>query len=54
VMDAWRTSCTRLPVWEDAYDNGFVVETRAAGPESLVELTPLGRSFLEASRRIRT
>ena len=24
VMDAWRTSCPRLPVWEDANDHGFV------------------------------
>jgi hypothetical protein len=22
VMDAWRTSCPRLPVWEDANDRG--------------------------------
>ena len=28
VMDAWRTSCPRLPVWEDAVDAGFVVRTR--------------------------
>ena len=24
TMDAWRTSCPRLPVWEDACDRGFV------------------------------
>ena len=24
VMDAWRTSCPRLTIWEDALDNGFV------------------------------
>ena len=24
VMDAWRTSCPRLPVWEDANDRGLV------------------------------
>ena len=53
VMEAWRTSCPRLTVWEDAHDNGFVVETRASGEEWLVDLTPLGRSFLEASGRTR-
>ena len=53
VMDAWRTSCPRLTVWEDAHDSGFVVETRAAGAESLVDLTPPGRSCLEASGRTR-
>ena len=24
VMDAWRTSCPRLPVWEEADDRGFL------------------------------
>jgi hypothetical protein len=24
VMEAWRTSCPRLPVWEDAVDQGLV------------------------------
>ncbi len=24
VMDAWRTSCPRLPVWEDANDHGLI------------------------------
>ena len=24
VMDAWRTSCPRLPVWEEANDRGYV------------------------------
>jgi hypothetical protein len=24
VMDAWRTSCPKLPVWEDANDRGLI------------------------------
>jgi len=24
VMDAWRTSCPKLPVWEEANDRGLV------------------------------
>ncbi len=24
VLDAWRTSCPRLPVWEEANERGFV------------------------------
>ena len=24
VMDAWRTSCPRLTVWEDAIDAGYL------------------------------
>jgi hypothetical protein len=26
VMDAWRTSCPRLPVWEDANDRGLITQ----------------------------
>jgi hypothetical protein len=25
VMDAWRTSCPKLPVWEEANDRGLVI-----------------------------
>jgi hypothetical protein len=34
VIDAWRTSCPRLPVWEEANDRGFI--TRDAGPNGAV------------------
>jgi hypothetical protein len=46
VMDAWRTSCPRLPVWEDANDRGLVVRE-----EATVRITPLGRALLEQRRR---
>jgi hypothetical protein len=54
VMDAWRTSCPRLTVWEDASDRGFVVQRQVADQEPMVDLTPLGRRFLEESGRLRT
>jgi hypothetical protein len=54
VMDAWRTSCPRLTVWEDAIDHGFVIRRSVAGQELLVDLTPLGRSFLEGWGRLST
>ena len=42
VMDAWRTSCPKLPVWEDANDLGLVsVERR------VVRITAAGRAFLD-------
>ena len=41
VMEVWRTSCPRLPVWEEATDNGYVARRGA-----LVELTDRGRTFL--------
>ena len=49
VMDAWRTSCPRLTVWEEANDRGLVVRTNAAGQVPSVELTPLGKKFLQGS-----
>jgi hypothetical protein len=54
VMDGWRTSCPRLTVWEDAVDHGFVIRRSVAGQELLVDLTPLGRSFLEGWGRLST
>jgi hypothetical protein len=50
VMDAWRTSCPRLPVWEDAVDRGLVA--RRPGPGgALVAATPAGLALLSASGR---
>jgi hypothetical protein len=46
TMDAWRTSCPRLPVWEEANDRGLV-ETISAKGRSLVRVTPAGRALLE-------
>lgn len=51
VMDAWRTSCPRLPIWEDAVDLGLVSCERRDGAGMVVTLTPAGRSFLDAERR---
>lgn len=52
VMEAWRTSCPRFTVWEDAVDEGFVIRRWDAGKELVVDLTPRGRSFLEGSGRV--
>jgi D-3-phosphoglycerate dehydrogenase len=45
VMDAWRTSCPKLPVWEDANDRGLIATER-----NFVQLTAAGRAYL-AQRR---
>ncbi len=51
VMDAWRTSCPRLPVWEDAYDRGLVMR-REVNRRSIVTVTPTGIALLaECDRR---
>jgi hypothetical protein len=48
TMEAWRTSCPRLPIWEDAIDNGLVAVVPSAGDvgEQTVSLTPRGRTML--------
>ena len=51
VMDAWRTSCPKLTVWEDAIDRKYVIVKRENGQDLLVDLTPLGRAFLEENGR---
>jgi hypothetical protein len=50
VMDAWRTSCPRLTVWEDAIDRGFIARTHEAAYGPLIGRTPLGQQFLERCR----
>ena len=45
AMDAWRTSCPRLSVWEDALLGGFIQVN-----DGEVVLTPQGRSILDQNR----
>jgi hypothetical protein len=49
VMDAWRTSCPKLPVWEDANDRGLVA-TELVNARLIVRPTSSGRALLEGSR----
>jgi hypothetical protein len=59
VMEAWRTSCPRLMVWEEAVDRGLVRrETRPSQglcvvvtAEGLVALAAAGRNGEACSRR---
>ncbi len=51
VLDAWRTSCPRLPVWEDANRRGFVRRRRDRGDdEVLILLSPAGEAHLRRHR----
>ena len=45
TMDAWRTSCPRLPVWEEATDRGLVAVEKDAH-QSIVRVTASGLAFL--------
>ena len=49
TLDAWRTSCPTLPVWEDAMERGLV-ETISRSGRSIVRATPAGLALLEAKR----
>ena len=49
VMDAWRTSCPRLTIWEDAIDQGLVQRCHRDGCLS-IETTPAGRDLLAKTR----
>jgi len=46
AMEAWRTTCPRHSVWEDALINGLI-QFEDAMNESKVTLTPRGRSILD-------
>jgi hypothetical protein len=50
VMDAWRTSCPRLPVWVEANDRGLVERQRASGSGQFVSVSPKGRAYLSQNR----
>ncbi len=51
VMEAWRTSCPRLTVWEDAVERGYLVRI-AGGPgrDASVTVTIQGLAFLRSRR----
>jgi len=46
AMDAWRTSCPRLQVWEEANDRGFISREFDRDHGALVRLTPAGQAQL--------
>jgi hypothetical protein len=50
-MDAWRTSCPRLTVWEDAVDRGLVRREMREGEGLMVLATAEGHELLRAHGR---
>ncbi len=49
VMDAWRTSCPRLPVWEEANDRGLVARDEVEGV-CRIRITRAGLALLDQQR----
>lgn len=57
VLDAWRTSCPRLPVWEEAVDRGYVRRVAGGSDGAVIHVTAAGTTFLarhgRAVRKVR-
>ncbi len=51
VMDAWKTSCPRLTVWEDAVDSGYLVRQHDRVLGVRVVATEAGKRFLSQKGR---
>lgn len=52
VMDAWRTSCPRLTIFEDAVDGGLIESRTAPGGGVLVAVTAAGSAVLQEHGRL--
>jgi hypothetical protein len=50
AMEAWRTSCPKLPVWEDAHDRGLVTHQEING-RCIVGVSPSGWALLHSTGR---
>lgn len=48
VIDAWKTSCPRLTVWEDAIDQGLITRKNIGARGTIVVVTSAGRALLAA------
>ena len=52
VIAAWRTSCPRLTIWEDAVDRGYVAREAVAGFGVIVTVTEDGEKLLREHGRV--
>ena len=50
VIEAWRTSCPRLPVWEEANARGYIVREHVSGTAPLISVSPNGLALLKLRR----
>lgn len=51
VIEAWRTSCPRLPVWEEANARGLIDHGQSGNAEMMVSVSALGAERLAERRR---
>jgi D-3-phosphoglycerate dehydrogenase len=52
VMEAWRTSCPRLPIWEDAVERGFIERHYEPGVGAVVAVSTCGLRYLRQHRTL--
>lgn len=51
VIEAWRTSCPRLPVWEEAQSRGFIEHRFDSNSGKVVLVSERGLRHLGAARK---
>jgi hypothetical protein len=50
VMEAWRSTCPRLSIWEDAIEAGLIeIERGPLASKCAVSITARGRALLHSS-----
>jgi hypothetical protein len=52
VIEAWRTSCPRLPVWEEANERGLIERHHVPDAEAVVSVSAQGAKFLAERRQV--
>jgi hypothetical protein len=52
VIGAWKTSCPRLTIWEDAADRGLIARQTVAGFGLVISVTDEGEKLLRAHGRV--
>jgi hypothetical protein len=50
VLETWRTSCPRLPIWEDANERGFIARQHVPGQGQFVTVSLAGADHLHTCR----
>ena len=53
VMAAWRTSCPRLPVWEEANSRGYLFHEHREGQGAVIGVTAEGVAALSSRQQER-
>jgi hypothetical protein len=54
TMEAWRTSCPRLSIWEDALSRGLIERVGSSKlSDALVQVTSAGKTHLRSATSIR-